>query len=226
MPATLSLSTLAAGSGWTLTSIAGFSHAFSRAVESAVAIRESNAAGRRPPPAHLGHGLAQGLAGLAGGVAAGMTAVVRAPMQSYSSGSGMLGGIGRGLLGAVGLPMSGALELVGSTAEGLARSAGISPHALPRRQARVLLHWEAAPCWEVLPARLLQHRALAGMAGRYVEHALAEEATVLQVGGLRVRRPAPACSPRRGQLALPCHASIPRARSSASHTHLPPLPTT
>lgn len=49
--------------------------------------------------------LPQGLAGLAEGVAAGITGVVRAPMQGYSSGSGVLGGIGRGLLGAVGLPV-------------------------------------------------------------------------------------------------------------------------
>lgn len=47
----------------------------------------------------------QGLAGLAEGVAAGITGVVTAPMQGYSSGSGVLGGIGRGLLGAVGLPV-------------------------------------------------------------------------------------------------------------------------
>ena len=62
--------------GWTLTSISGFSQAFSRAVDSAVAIRTSTggvgpgdsgggAAGGgggsnyRPPPAHLGHGLTQ-----------------------------------------------------------------------------------------------------------------------------------------------------------------------
>ena len=90
--------------GWTLSSISGFSQAFSRAVDSAVAIRSTSEPLRRPP-AHLGHGLSQGVASLAGGVAAGLTGVVRAPMQGYSSGSGVLGGIGRGLLGAVGLPV-------------------------------------------------------------------------------------------------------------------------
>lgn len=97
--------------GWTLTSISGFSQAFARAVDSAVVIRTSTSGGgggggaHRPPPAHLGHGLTQGVASLAEGVAAGLTGVVRAPLQGYSSGSGVLGGIGRGLLGAVGLPV-------------------------------------------------------------------------------------------------------------------------
>lgn len=62
-------------------------------------------AAHRPPPSHLGHGLSQGLAGLAEGVGAGLAGVVRAPLEGYSSGSGLLGGIGRGLLGAVGLPV-------------------------------------------------------------------------------------------------------------------------
>ena len=99
--------------GWTLTSISGFSQAFARAVDSAVAIRSSTGGGggaaggaaHRPPPAHLGHGLTQGVASLAEGVAAGLTGMVRAPLQGYSSGSGVLGGLGRGLLGAVGLPV-------------------------------------------------------------------------------------------------------------------------
>lgn len=81
--------------GWTLTSISGFSQAFARAVDSTVAIRSTSAAGssaggtaggaaalaHRPPPAHLGHGLSQGVASLAEGVAAGITGVVRAPIQ-------------------------------------------------------------------------------------------------------------------------------------------------
>lgn len=81
--------------GWTLTSISGFSQAFARAVDSAVAIRSTSAAGgavggggsgaaalaHRPPPAHLGHGLSQGVASLAEGVAAGITGVVRAPIE-------------------------------------------------------------------------------------------------------------------------------------------------
>lgn len=84
--------------GWTLTSISGFSQAFARAVDSAVAIRSTSAAGsacggasggaaalaHRPPPAHLGHGLSQGVASLAEGVAAGITGVVRAPIQVRS----------------------------------------------------------------------------------------------------------------------------------------------
>ncbi|KAL4436856.1 hypothetical protein ABPG75_003995 [Micractinium tetrahymenae] len=133
--------------GWTLTSISGFSQAFSRAVDSAVTLRSSSAAAgggtgalaHRPPPSHLGHGLTQGLAGLAEGVAAGITGVVRAPLQGYSSGSGVLGGIGRGLLGAVGLPVSGALELVGSVSAGLASSAGVVHVPQPRRSGRFLL---------------------------------------------------------------------------------------
>lgn len=65
--------------GWTLSSISGFSSAFARAVDSAVAIREQ----RRAPqvPANVGHGLVQGLTGLAEGVAAGLAAVVEAPIQ-------------------------------------------------------------------------------------------------------------------------------------------------
>ena len=64
-------------------------------MDSAVAIRSTSAAGgsaggtaggaaalaHRPPPAHLGHGLSQGVASLAEGVAAGITGVVRAPIQ-------------------------------------------------------------------------------------------------------------------------------------------------
>ena len=84
--------------GWTLTSISGFSQAFARAVDSAVAIRSTSAAGgavggsgggaaalaHRPLPAHLGHGLSQGVASLAEGVAAGITGVVRAPIEVRS----------------------------------------------------------------------------------------------------------------------------------------------
>ena len=73
--------------GWTLTSISGFSQAFARAMDSAVVIRSGTgeqgggAAAHRPAPAHLGHGLTQGVASLAEGVAAGITGVVRAPYQ-------------------------------------------------------------------------------------------------------------------------------------------------
>eukprot|EP00887_Chlorella_sp_A99_P008011 scaffold12.g8011.t1 len=172
-------------SGWTLTSIAGFSHAFARAVDSAVAIRQGSAA--RPPPEHLAHGLAQGLAGLGSGVAAGLAAVVRAPMQGYASGSGVLGGIGRGLLGAVGLPVSGALGLVGSTAEGLARSAGVSHAPRRRRPGRVARAGggggaPGAPGagGALSPARLLQQPALAGVPGRLVAAAPCLAAAVLQ----------------------------------------------
>lgn len=56
-----------AAAGWTLTSISGFSQAFSRAVDSAVTLRTGTAGGgagggalaHRPPPSHLGHGLTQ-----------------------------------------------------------------------------------------------------------------------------------------------------------------------
>lgn len=188
--------------GWTLESIAGFSQAFARAVDSAVAIRgEAAASGRRPPPEHLGHGLARGLAGLAGGLAGGVTAVVRAPLQSYSAGGGVLGGIGRGLLGTVALPVSGALELVGATAEGLARSAGVSHAAVRRRRGRKLLAGpvesaggpgESAARWAVSPARLLQQPALAGAPGRYVGHAAVKEAALARGAGGTGQPPPPA----------------------------------
>ena len=92
--------------GWTLTSISGFSQAFARAVESAVVIRSSSGGaiggggggglGHRPPPTHLGTGLTQGLAGLAEGVAAGITGVVRSPMQASARASADLEGGGGG----------------------------------------------------------------------------------------------------------------------------------
>ncbi len=65
--------------GWTLSSISGFSSAFARAVDSAVAIRQQRRA--HVQPANVGRGLVQGLTGLAEGVAAGLSAVVEAPIQ-------------------------------------------------------------------------------------------------------------------------------------------------
>ena len=69
-------------------------------------------------------------------MAAGFAAVVEAPIQGYSTGSGVLSGLGRGLLGAIGLPVSGALELVGAVSAGLASSAGIAHRPVPRRAGR------------------------------------------------------------------------------------------
>ncbi|KAL3150505.1 hypothetical protein ABBQ32_000323 [Trebouxia sp. C0010 RCD-2024] len=118
-------------SAWTLGSIGGFSYASSkllaRALRSQPAAREG------------GHGvsaLGRGVQGLLGGVTAGVTGVVRAPLQGYNDGSGVVTGVGRGLLGVVGLPLSGALGLVGAVTSGLASSTGLTPAHAIRRPGR------------------------------------------------------------------------------------------
>ncbi|KAK9829132.1 hypothetical protein WJX72_004063 [[Myrmecia] bisecta] len=143
-------------SGWTLTSISGFSSAFSRVLERTLVSRSAVRGGL--PPSHanpqaLSAGLASGLYGLYGGVTAGVTGIVRAPMDGYSDGSGVLLGLGRGLLGAVGLPLSGALDLVSAVSSGLASSTGVSHRTHPRRPGRVTADGEVRSS----RARFLKH---------------------------------------------------------------------
>ncbi|KAL0034546.1 hypothetical protein WJX79_007807 [Trebouxia sp. C0005] len=118
-------------SAWTLGSIGGFSNASSRVLARAL---------QTQPAARGGHErggvVGQGLRGLVGGVAAGVTGVVRAPLQGYNDGTGLVAGVGRGLLGVVGLPLSGALGLVGAVSSGLASTAGLAPAPAVRRPAQ------------------------------------------------------------------------------------------
>lgn len=78
--------------GWTLTSIAGFSGAFSRLLERSLSASQAASAaagGGGPPgrpaqrraPTTLAGGLSQGLAGLYGGVSSGVAGIVSAPVQ-------------------------------------------------------------------------------------------------------------------------------------------------
>ena len=70
--------------GWTLTSISGFSGAFSRLLERSLAARSaswSTLEGRHAAPRGLYGGLTHGLSGLAGGVSSGVTGIVYAPYQ-------------------------------------------------------------------------------------------------------------------------------------------------
>ena len=77
--------------GWTLTSISGFSGAFSRLLERALSAQQvatgggANAGAARPPqrraPTSLVGGVSQGLAGLYGGVSSGIAGIVSAPLQ-------------------------------------------------------------------------------------------------------------------------------------------------
>jgi len=128
-------------SGWTLTSISGFSFAFARAVDAAVTRRGGGtaAAGHSSGTNTIG-GLQDFIMKQQSPItsANNITSISSSSSSSNSSESGVLAGIGRGLLGAVSLPVSGALGLLGSAAAGIATSTGITQSLVPKRSAREL----------------------------------------------------------------------------------------
>eukprot|EP00873_Tetraselmis_striata_P036307 jgi/Tetstr1/456571/TSEL_043291.t2 len=177
-------------SGWTLTSISGFSTAFARVLEMAVSSRRPGFYGSSRS---LGQGLSRGLGALAGGVVGGLMGVIREPVAGYSraGGVGVLGGVGRGLLGVVGLPLSGALEAVGALSSGIAGSVGVgeatsrAPVAMARQTAPGDVLVGAPRLMRTLPQAVMRRLENNDAAAPYLGHARATSIDVERPGQSR-----------------------------------------
>ncbi|CAL8468704.1 g8244 [Coccomyxa elongata] len=104
-------------SGWTLTSISGFSTAASHVLKRSLA--------SRPPPRAASNatgGVTERLQGL--------------DEKGQRQGGGIMAGISRGFLGAVGVPLTGALDLVSGVTAGIASTTGVARQPSVRHPQR------------------------------------------------------------------------------------------
>ncbi|BDA43314.1 probable vacuolar protein sorting-associated protein 13B [Coccomyxa sp. Obi] len=146
-------------SGWTLTSISGFSTAASHVLKRSLASRSppraaSNATG----------GVTEKLQGL--------------DEKGQRQGGGIMAGISRGVLGAVGIPLTGALDLVSGVTAGIASTTGVARRPSVRHSQRFAGKGDsfASPA---LYMHLLSRLPGLAEVGSYRLHCSAADATLL-----------------------------------------------